>query len=110
MYMQGDYENLLKDKYGETFTTEDDNTPSNEFVAPRISTTEDAELFYRVTSGFKKGRVYGLGSQGVIMAIAHGNSFSHHKLHNSNQLWMTLLLLLPLKRQWVRCLMNMIVW
>ena len=75
MYMQGDYENLVKDKYGETSIAQDDNAPSTEFVAPQISSTEDAELFYRAAGGSKKGRVYGLGSEGVIMAITQRNSF-----------------------------------
>ena len=77
--MQGNYESLVRDKFGETSIVQDDVPPNGEaiteLVAPRISAADDAELFYKAAGGSKKGRVYGLGSEGVLMAATQSKSF-----------------------------------
>ena len=58
-YMQGNYENLVKERFGETSTTHDDVAPKGEaftqLVTPWISTVDDAKLFYKVVVRLKKG-------------------------------------------------------
>ena len=79
MYMQGNYKNLVKDKFGETSIAPDDvaldDEATTELVAPRIPAIDDAELFYKAAGGSKKGRVYGLGSEGILMAATQNKSF-----------------------------------
>ena len=53
--MQSNYENLIKDKFGEISTIQDDVTfdgeVTTELATLKISTTDDVKLFYKANSG-----------------------------------------------------------
>ena len=72
--MQENYKNLVQEKIGEASNVEDgdaaDGEVDFEHSAPQISPAEDDALFYKAVGGSKKGRVYGLGSEGVLVAAA----------------------------------------
>ena len=69
----------MKEKIGETSNVQDgdvaDGEVDFEHDACQISPTEDDALFYKAVGGSKKGRVYGLGSEGVLVAAAQSASF-----------------------------------
>ena len=68
------FEGLVREKVGEPSNVEIEDA-NGEDVAPHISLDDDAVLFYKVVGGSKKGRVYGLGSEGMVMAASQTPSF-----------------------------------
>ena len=76
--MQKKFEGLVREKIGEPSNIENEDTideHGDEASAPNISLADDATLFYKAVGGSKKGRVYGLGSEGVVVAASQTTSF-----------------------------------
>ena len=76
--MQKKFEGLVREKIGEPSNVENEDTNGehgNEHSTPNISLADDAALFYKAVGGSKKGRVYGLGSEGVVVAASQTTSF-----------------------------------
>ena len=58
IYVQKKFEGLVREKIGEPSNVENENgngKHGNEHSAPNISLADDATLFYKAVSGFKKG-------------------------------------------------------
>ena len=99
----------MKDKYGETSIAWDDDASSIESLTPQIFAPEYAKPFYRATGRSKKGLVYGLGSQGVLMVTRQRNSFVAPQATQLQPIVDDIIITPSLKRV-VGRLMNAIVW
>ena len=76
--MQKRFEGLVREKIGEPSNLENEDANGehgDEASASNISLADDTALFYKAVGGSKKGRVYGLGLEGVVVAATQTTSF-----------------------------------